>query len=206
VSGSPLLSQVLAKLEACQDEVGELSTENRDVKASNDRIDALNDELREAVTRLTEEKKALESTRESLKDAIEDMQTSAKTGTEGADVCLVELGRDFERARAKLGQLRTSFDGRSVIDDVVCLQHVCKLLCGELEGSVSSSKEAVAQLSDWRTRHATKTTEHAELARVHSDVTSTKEQLLARNEELEAEAERLRKVKKKSKEEDLLED
>ena len=80
-----------------------------------------------------------------------------------------------------------------MIDDVVCLQHVAKLLSGELESQAASHKETVAQLSDWRTRHATKTTEHAELARVHSDVTATKEQLLVRNEELEAEAERLRK-------------
>ena len=187
------LADTLRKLEAVQDEVAELTTENQDVKSSNDRIDALNEELRDAVTRLTEEKRALESTRESLKDAIEDMQASAKAGTEAADKCLVDLGRDFERARAKLGQLRTSFDGRSVIDDVVCLQHVTKLLATELEGSVLGHREALAQLADWRTRHATKTTEHAELARAHSDAASTKEQLLARNEELEAEAERLRK-------------
>jgi prefoldin subunit 5 len=40
----------------------------------------LNEELRDAVERLTEEKKALENTRESLKDAIEDMQSSARSG------------------------------------------------------------------------------------------------------------------------------
>jgi predicted nuclease with TOPRIM domain len=126
-------------------QVAELQAENRDIRASNDRIDQLNEELRNAVQRLTDEKKSLESTRESLKDAIEDMQTSAKTGTDAVDNILRDLGRDYEvcafrlpheqllclrllhttqRARSKLGQLKTSFDGRSVIDDVVCLQ-VC---------------------------------------------------------------------------------
>ena len=75
---------------------------------------------------------------------------------EAADKSFVDLGRDFERARAKLGQLRTSFDGRSVIDDVVCLQHVAKLLSTELEAAISGHRETAAQLSDWRTRHATK--------------------------------------------------
>ena len=78
---------------------------------------------------------------------------------EAADKSFVDLGRDFERARAKLGQLRTSFDGRSVIDDVVCLQHVAKLLSTELEAAISGHRETAAQLSDWRTRHATKVRE-----------------------------------------------
>ena len=43
------LAAILRKLEATQDECAELTTENRDVKASNDRIDALNEELRDAV-------------------------------------------------------------------------------------------------------------------------------------------------------------
>ena len=42
------------------------------------------------------------------------MQSSARSGVEASDRALVDLGRDFERARAKLGQLRTSFDGRCV--------------------------------------------------------------------------------------------
>jgi chromosome segregation ATPase len=51
------LAAILKKLEACQDECAELTTENRDVKVSNDRLDALNEELRDAVERLTDEKK-----------------------------------------------------------------------------------------------------------------------------------------------------
>jgi hypothetical protein len=84
------------------------------------------------------------------------LELLSRVRVEAADKSFVDLGRDFERARAKLGQLRTSFDGRSVIDDVVCLQHVAKLLSTELEAAIGGHRETAAQLSDWRTRHATK--------------------------------------------------
>mmetsp|Transcript_17576 Transcript_17576/g.20725 ORF Transcript_17576/g.20725 Transcript_17576/m.20725 type:complete len:1088 (-) Transcript_17576:221-3484(-) len=157
-----------------------------------DSMENVSSELQSALERLTEEKKSLEATRDSLKDAIEDMQSSAKTGTEHVDQALIDLGRDFDRSRSKLGQLRTNFDGRSVIDDVICLQHVCKLLMEEIESLYHGEREASAALSDWRTKHASKTNEHAELARAHADITQTKEQLLSRNEELESEFEGLR--------------
>jgi chromosome segregation ATPase len=79
-----------------------------------------------------------------------------------------------------------------VIDDVICLQHVAKLLTEELENVYNGEREATAALADWRTKHASKTNEHADLARAHAEITQTKEQLLSRNEELEAEFEGLR--------------
>ena len=53
--------------------MAERNQELQDIQTSNERLDSANEALREELNVLNGEKRALEQTRESLKDAIEDM-------------------------------------------------------------------------------------------------------------------------------------
>lgn len=172
------IDQLLHRCQVTDDEMAERSQEIKDIRESNERLNAANEALREELVLINDDKKVLERTRESLKDAIEDMQSSARSGTDAVDLVLGHLGGECERAKVRLGQLRASFDGRSVIDDVICLQHVTKLLASELERAVVAGRDAQASLRDWRVRHATVTKDHDSLNMKHSDLMVTREQLL----------------------------
>ena len=65
--------------------MAERNQELQDIQTSNERLDSANEALREELNVLNGEKRALEQTRESLKDAIEDMQNSARSGIDAAD-------------------------------------------------------------------------------------------------------------------------
>ena len=65
--------------------MAERNQEPQDIQTSNERLDSANEALREELNVLNGEKRALEQTRESLKDAIEDMQNSARSGIDAAD-------------------------------------------------------------------------------------------------------------------------